>query len=823
MPAAPLLAPGQAGVHLASELFREKSVECRPTGAADAAAPRYRIAAEASVRGLSQASARPKLDGDLMHIYGELEPVLLADTLALLGRQDASGLLSCQSERLFKQVTFSDGCIVGVQSNEGETRIGRWLVRRGLLTEAELEQALTEQRVSGRRFGEALVRLGLIDQVSLDAELVEQAAASVDELFTWKEGQFVFESKPIRLPSDHPLWLETGQVLLHELVQFGSPLQEQLDLDGPVRWRGERPPPGTTLPADAHELLAALGKDCTIGQLQSALSIDTQRLLRLVMGLDALGIVQMPLRPPEPSLERLCSLYRGVLKGLFQQLDAERGGRGVEAFRNGWSAGATRTVAPASPELPDFELDAEGRLALLQAQAWNGRGEPELLQAVAERLDAAVLGILASLERAFGAEAAEAAVSSLQIGAQLRLERDPALRAILEQGRFAAPAAAAAGPTADAGPSASGAWWELPAEAAGPESARLPAIAAASAKAASKDTRASDRPESAQADASRDGARAALQDEVEALLQADRADEALVRCLLALAEDPVQLRVQRLLLQAAEAYELATSPSLAELKGLMSQELGEPGADPAELELFAPYDTELLAPPAAEDAGPAETQIDWDLAPAEAETAPAERPPEAETEGFLLEQAAAKLAEGDEEGALGLYRLVLAIAPGCEAARAGERGVIEGRHSRRRLEELLEDSRRCKDEGRIGEALARMEAALSLLAGQPQAHELLRGAQRALVESVQQGWGGPGSRPRLRLARESVPQQSLAFDEGSMLAQIDGSMDVRSLALVCGLGMVKACRLLLSLLEKGLIEMQPPAQGARGRGGAASR
>jgi hypothetical protein len=52
--------------------------------------------------------------------------------------------------------------------------IGQFLVERGLLTPAELEQALTQQRQSGKRLGEILVERGAITRLELAGVLSEQ-------------------------------------------------------------------------------------------------------------------------------------------------------------------------------------------------------------------------------------------------------------------------------------------------------------------------------------------------------------------------------------------------------------------------------------------------------------------------------------------------------------------------------------------------------------------------------------------------------------------------------------------------------------------------
>ncbi|MGW4649833.1 GspE/PulE family protein [Kitasatospora sp. NPDC004289] len=61
-------------------------------------------------------------------------------------------------------------------------RIGELLVRRGLLTPAQTDEALLQQSASGRRLGALLVELGMVDERSLIEALAEQLDLPVADL-----------------------------------------------------------------------------------------------------------------------------------------------------------------------------------------------------------------------------------------------------------------------------------------------------------------------------------------------------------------------------------------------------------------------------------------------------------------------------------------------------------------------------------------------------------------------------------------------------------------------------------------------------------------
>jgi hypothetical protein len=55
-------------------------------------------------------------------------------------------------------------------------QLGELLIEKGLITQAQLDEALTERRLQGGLLGEALVRLGFVFEDELARTLAEQAA-----------------------------------------------------------------------------------------------------------------------------------------------------------------------------------------------------------------------------------------------------------------------------------------------------------------------------------------------------------------------------------------------------------------------------------------------------------------------------------------------------------------------------------------------------------------------------------------------------------------------------------------------------------------------
>jgi hypothetical protein len=66
------------------------------------------------------------------------------------------------------------------------------------------------------------------------------------------------------------------------------------------------------------------------------------------------------------------------------------------------------------------------------------------------------------------------------------------------------------------------------------------------------------------------------------------------------------------------------------------------------------------------------------------------------------------------------------------------------------------------------------------------------------------------------VALDRIREHDLEMNEGFLISQVDGRTDLRTLSILSGLGTSTTYRLILSMAERGLIEM-PPTRPAGGR------
>ena len=143
---------------------------------------------------------------------GSLKSKSLVEILEDAERQDFNGTVTLKGKTGLASITLKGGQVVDVREPRVRSRLGRYLVGKNLITEKELQAALTAQKKKGQG---AFLGEVLIEQAVLDRNTLEEAM---------KEGAF------------HHLLITGGTVLtqLHNLNEIGyycgflEPMKEQL-------------------------------------------------------------------------------------------------------------------------------------------------------------------------------------------------------------------------------------------------------------------------------------------------------------------------------------------------------------------------------------------------------------------------------------------------------------------------------------------------------------------------------------------------------------------------------------------------------------------
>jgi len=94
-----------------------------------------------------------------MALEGTLRDFSFADILQLISLQRKTGVLTLRTDENLVTVSFQDGCIVGASTlnQHTEDMIGLILLKRGEVSQAELDSALQRQEETLQRFGRILI------------------------------------------------------------------------------------------------------------------------------------------------------------------------------------------------------------------------------------------------------------------------------------------------------------------------------------------------------------------------------------------------------------------------------------------------------------------------------------------------------------------------------------------------------------------------------------------------------------------------------------------------------------------------------------------
>ncbi len=170
-----------------------------------------------------------------MALEGSIKEFGLADILQLIYYQKKTGVLLVESPLDRVKVYFNEGNVVTIKSakRSEDNRIGRILVKKGLMTEEDLNSALEEQKTTGARFGAVLVNRGLVTKDQLLEIINRQIIDQIVHVFSWKEGTYEFIPQGVPVDKELGISLDTQHILMEGLriVDEWSVIEGMLTLD----------------------------------------------------------------------------------------------------------------------------------------------------------------------------------------------------------------------------------------------------------------------------------------------------------------------------------------------------------------------------------------------------------------------------------------------------------------------------------------------------------------------------------------------------------------------------------------------------------------
>jgi len=131
--------------------------------------------------------------------------------MQMLNLAGVTGELKLRGGENSASVFFEKGNLTFAGIENRPIKLGEYLVRKGLIPQSALDEALKKRTAGRKRIGALLVEAGHIEETGLRRAIVDQIKDVIYEIVRWQKGSFSFhrDRKPSRqeilidIPLDH--------------------------------------------------------------------------------------------------------------------------------------------------------------------------------------------------------------------------------------------------------------------------------------------------------------------------------------------------------------------------------------------------------------------------------------------------------------------------------------------------------------------------------------------------------------------------------------------------------------------------------------------
>lgn len=242
----------------------------------------------------------------------------IAERLRLAGGRCETGRLRAVIGKWVREIHFREGRIAGVRTSVEEERIGSLLVREGLVTRQQLEDAYVFVR-HGKRLGETLVELRILEPAEIPPIVRRQALEISCSIVNTEHAAFVFHET-----SDVFTTLRTPLLVADVIMEAARRVDDTDSLMKSVRADSRRfyPAAETCIeelsgltPGDVY-LLSRFREGATMDEILRSSGAELRELTRSLFGLIESGT----LSPEEPEVNDSKSSH-GSLEPFFREVD----------------------------------------------------------------------------------------------------------------------------------------------------------------------------------------------------------------------------------------------------------------------------------------------------------------------------------------------------------------------------------------------------------------------------------------------------------------------------------------------------------------------
>ena len=228
---------------------------------------------------------------------GSLADRGLADVLGDIHQRRRTGILHVESGSSSKRVYFHEGAIVFANSDVESDRLGRFLIRGGIIDESTYESASSAMERSGQRLGRALVDAGQLSEDRVESLVAEQVQEIIFSMFRWTAGHYGFEALEPAVEKDLHLDLSTEEIILDGVRKMVS----DETIRGAIGSLDRVPSLATsdalvggdvTLSPSEGYVLSRIDGQTSVAELMAICSMGEEETLRCVCALASMGAIR---------------------------------------------------------------------------------------------------------------------------------------------------------------------------------------------------------------------------------------------------------------------------------------------------------------------------------------------------------------------------------------------------------------------------------------------------------------------------------------------------------------------------------------------------
>jgi hypothetical protein len=229
------------------------------------------------VLAFGQAAGCPLILGSCMSVdvrtkeaglTGNLQTVPLSDLLQLITTSAKTGMLSIWRGEQKREIYFRKGAVIYASSSGSEEQLlGNLVLGRKKISKADLERALSIQKLTGKKLGTVLLEMTKLTKEELLGFLRIQVEEIVYNLFGWNSGEFVFYDR-----KQPPAGQVTAELNTMNLIMEGS-----RRIDEWVKIREVLPPEETILEIVTDPAARSGSVELALDDLRLFPSIDGER------------------------------------------------------------------------------------------------------------------------------------------------------------------------------------------------------------------------------------------------------------------------------------------------------------------------------------------------------------------------------------------------------------------------------------------------------------------------------------------------------------------------------------------------------------------